>query len=402
MSNKLVSSCQLYTKPLLQAFDARQEGELIHCLETSDDDLSLFPIGRPEELKIDVTGRTLEGYRYTSLGFRHLARILAKGLVQVIPDMVGLTPRSDADGDSLTDVSATVDFFNAVVDARFPLLRRFRLVRNDAEQLIEGLVSNDHRFLENRDFYSCVRDAMGMLAPQPRFYSAVVIGRKLSVWFRETASAFTSYIDDSIPFPVYRGYYFCNGEIKGTSVRGTPALFTRAGVCLVPYKSGKARLPHKGRDFHKRLAEMFANVTSLALPVEQLQAGLAKLAATPLEISSSHKVRAAQEKRMAIMLHHLGVDGRLAMEAVVAAIDVGHPEFIGKELWKADIRHRTLFDIFVSLLRMSRRLDSNRREQLEQAAYSMLAGKFLSLERKAEHGTNVTVRTESPTPTAAS
>lgn len=362
----------------METFGPRQAQQLTEYLNGVERNTTICPITSPEELMYGRSGRTQRGeYRLTALSFRQLCKILAHGLSTLLPELAGVVARADID-DELTDFRRAREIFNGIVTLRFPLLRQYRLLRNEQAKLIDGVVGQKHRSLDNATMFERVNEAVQETASGVVFHTAVVTGRKMTVWYRHPEPLFVVDVDGQ-PWSFHRGYYFRNAESTGTSVCGSLTIFTRQGTCMMPFTK-QGRVMHIGRDFQQRLSKMFQHVLATTVDAQQLQAGVERLLTTPLGYAElGDKARRAFEKEIVHNLSALGLPQRWAAECFENALTVGRAD--PRQLSPARsprqvLATRTYFDVLCPLLRMARSLPSNRRESVEQVAYRMLTGKL--------------------------
>lgn len=378
--------CPIYTRTKVQRFAASGRGlkidSLAAYLRGLDAVTSVRPAYDAAEFQINEQGCTLmDGYRFTLPAFRQAAQIMGPGISKFLPDLSGMTHGKDDNRQHFIDGRLAMRMWNELVDLRFPLFERYRIIRNDQERTIEGFVSHKHQYLENIWLY---QEAVEVLSGQDQnvaAYAASLVGRRFSLWFRQRTPTFTIDID-GVSWPFYGGCYFTNGEATGTSVRGTVAVFTRKGCCLGAYRKFGKRVTHVGRDFMQRVGEMFSSVLHAEIPWDKLQAGVEKMASQPLGfvINSTKEQRKERAKKLTHSLSVLGVQKNLAVEAVDLALSIGRNHGLAAVDWaQANQLYagRNVIDLFVPLLGLARRVDSARREKLEQAAFDVMMGRLL-------------------------
>lgn len=130
----------LYTRPQQKQFDAKVPGELLSYLQTLDNNTSLRPIYDASEVQLDESAKMIrDGFQFTASAFRQAAQILAPGLSKFLPDIAG-TAGQTTGRSSLVDGQYAIKMWNNLVDLRFPLFERYRIIRNDHEKTIEGFV----------------------------------------------------------------------------------------------------------------------------------------------------------------------------------------------------------------------------------------------------------------------
>jgi len=373
---------ELYVQPGVVQYGRGQADELAELLKQMDMVTTVHPLCDFDELQLGPDGRTLRGgYRFTSYAFFQTAQFIAPGLSKLMPEISGSIQLPD-DREELVDGVLSTDLWNKLVDLRFPLFRQTRIIRNEDERTIEGLLGSKAQYLGNHDLYTQAVEAMETHQPNVSMYAAQLVGRRMSVWFRAATTMFSALVDGK-QWPVYHGYYFTNGEATGTSVRGSLAVYTPKGMCLGPYKPYGGRVTHTGKDFYQKLGQMFAKVCSADIPDAQLLEGLYTMVRQ--ELGYSIEMNRAQRKDQTQLLIHslslLGVPKNLAADVVESGLAIGRD--LGKENYRPMEQvnrlysSRTLLDLFIPLLNMSRRVDLSRREKMEQAAFAMMTGRFL-------------------------
>lgn len=363
---------EVYSKPAVHG--TRDESELEKLLEATERATSLHKIADIEELKLTseaVTRR--DGYRYTSHSFRQLCQIVAPGLSTLLPDISGMA-RKDIPEEEIDGVKA-LQVFNSLLELRFQRLSAFRVIRNEDERLIEGVVGTKHRSLENLTLLRQARDSIASGAAHPHsFHAGVLIGRRMMLWYRNPAPVLSVSVE-GIPWPIYSGYYFCNGEATGTSVRATMALFTSHGTALAPINKFGGRVTHIGRDFNRRLDKLFGALLSKEVPREKLVKGSQRLFAESLGYEDlDDRRRKSRSKAIIKALGEAGIQQRLAADILDEALERGYRGAAARPSYQTDkvYASRRLFDLFCSVVRTARQLPINRREKTEQAAYTLL------------------------------
>jgi len=368
----------LYTAPPTQAFTRGTENKLEQFLAKMEKATSALPVVDPEELQLAADGTTKRGgFRYTSYGFRQVTQLICPGLSKMLVDLSGTIKRPNLDPKMYFPREAQYILNNAL-DLRGGLLSSYRIIRNEDSKLIEGLIGAKHRTLENLDSYRQMRDAVESLTTDVEFYSGLVIGRQLTLWYRNKTPVFT--IDTPKERVTYfPGYYFSNGEATGNSVRGTFAVYSRHGICLRPFKQSN-RVTHIGRDFNIRLNKMFTSVLSEEISADKLEQGCNDLLDTSLGYADLDKQeRKRRDKKLIRDMGNVGIPKRIAESVLGEALYVGSNE--GSSVppvyeLNAVFGTRTVYDLFAASLRAARMLPANLREKAEQSAYQIMTGKM--------------------------
>jgi len=374
---------RLYQRPELLHFSRANQFGLEQQLQRNNEVTSTHTITDVRELQLDEHGRTLQGgFRYTATSFRQLCRTVAAGAGALIRDLVGDRLSHDQ-RDRLADPQLACRLFNQIVELRFPLLRSYKAMRDEDSKLIEGLIGPKHFSLQNSALYEQVEEAIATERSPATYYSGVLLGRKMLLWYRSRQPFLVARIGGDEFWKFYWGYFFCNGEVRGTSARGTMAVFCKEGICLGPYKMYGDRVAHIGRDFHRRLAKMFGKIFARSLPEQRIKDAIRHMDEESLACHGlAKKELAARVKTLARSLVALNVPFRIAMQAVDDALQQGHAEegperdsplaYSQERLYST----RTVFDLFVALVRSAHQMNFGRREVLEQAAWQMLSGGF--------------------------
>lgn len=371
--------CELYVRSPVKNFGLNQEAELIRYLTETENMTSTRPIAAADEVKLRDDGRTeRHGYRFTSSCFRQLSSLLVPGLSKLLPDLAGMT--SHTERASAINGHEARTFFNRIVELRFELLRPYQLVKNDRDRIFEGLVGHRHQNIPNSELVRHARDTLLTNTRTQRFHTALVAGRQLYIWLRDVHPCFTINSPHVGEIRFYSGYYLGNSEIRGTSFRGTSALFTKFGVCMAPYDRFGGRVAHIGRDFTTRLTRVFGEMMTKRPDPVELQEMASRLFDTRLDLyATDAKERKAKEMRIVRAVSELGIPQRLAIDVLTHAMYIGHtqssiPSTIAVP--QNVLATRSVFDLFVGALKVSRQLGSLRRESTEQVAYSLLTGRL--------------------------
>lgn len=384
----------LYDRPTIQQFSKAQGVELARQLKELDNTTTIYPISDEAEFQLTGDGRTKSGgYRFTSFAFSQIAQIIAPGLSKLLPDISGSIVLSE-DRQFLVDSALSIDFWNRLIDLRFATFRNYRIIRNDKDKLIEGVIGTKHQYLENLALLTAANETLADYRPDVKFFAAVIVGRRMAVWYRSAAPAFVVDVDGQ-PWPFFVGYYFTNGEATGTSVRGTLAVFSREGLCLGPYKQFGERVTHAGREFYQRLGQMLITVITKEIPVTELRHGAEALLTTTLGFTTDmdKQARRQQHRKLAHSLGIVGIPKKLASDIVKRGLtrgrSLGKANFMPLQDVGRVYPRRTLLDLWVPVMHAARAVDLSRREILEQAAFEVLLGRIMVPRSNNSNGTSV-------------
>jgi hypothetical protein len=371
---------QLYLPPPVSRFGRADLQGLIDKLTDSVAVTQMDGVGSPDTLKLSDDCFTLDGaYRYTSDGFRQISRLLGPGVSRLIPDLTGTRARNIPD-DFLHGPMA-INFFNQLINIRFAAFSPYRLVKNTRTQMIDGLIGQTHRSITNLTFFQIVEETLHSVSPRPEFWAGAVIGRRVVTWWR-SPTPFLSYRLDSEEWRFHLGFYFRNDEITGAAARASLTMMGKPGVCLAPFRQFGASVKHQGKDFAQRLASEVQRVVSQTPPLDEWRAKIPQVLSQTLGFStgSNHKARRQRMQAITRYLKRAGVDSTVAQEIIDAALHCGRrvgqrPELLDPVQEEELFTSRTVVDLLVCLLHLSRRLDIPRREVLEQAAFHLVTGK---------------------------
>jgi hypothetical protein len=376
---------QLYQSPDLLYYDSAHQGDMEERLRRNDRVTSTNSLLSVDELQLDNYGKTVRGgYEYTTTSFQQLCRILAAGTSTFIRDLTGKKLHRDG-RDRLSDNHFALRTFNDVVALRFPLLTSYRVIRDEESKLIDGVIGPKHFALENSALYDQALSAVAATSEenQATFYSGVLLGRKMFLWYRSRRPFLSEWAGEGDAWRFYAGYFFCNGEARGTSARGTMAIFCKQGVCLGPYRKYGDRVSHIGRDFHRRLDKMFGKILSKQVPVAAFRDGMHKMLAESMGCCDPDKKKlVARIRTLARALATFNIPHRIALQIVDDALYVGRKTVLQEDDTPRAYNQnqlfatRTSFDLFACLVRSAGQMNLSRREVLEQAAWQMLAGEF--------------------------
>lgn len=376
MAPAVAGERSLYVKPPQRRFKPGECEKLDNYLDALEKRTRIEDITKVEELAMMPDGRTAAGNRYTAIGFNQLAYELSPGLSTLVPDVAGCR-RKPEDELELFDLGAAISVFNSVLTLRFALLKRQRIVRDDEHMLIDGLLGPKRQYLRNREMLQAANDAL-MGQREVQFFAAELVGRRLAIWYRSREPVFKISCR-GMSHPYYRGYYFCNSEASGTGLRGTDVYFTKHGCAMSPFRNG-TRMAHVGHNFGKRSEKLFGNVTDREPNTKKVQAYLPGLVTTSLNIVGTEEEREQQK----LKLIHTLARGRkiskwVAQDVVQNALHVGadDQEMSPVDLLRAQpYEKRTAYDLFCALIRRSRALNLERRENVEHVAYELMLGKL--------------------------
>jgi hypothetical protein len=382
----------LYVKTPISQFGADKLPAFELILRRQAMASNLRPLTSPLELQLDPAGKTLRGgARLSAVAFNRCAVIIASGLSAFLPELAGIIKTTRNDNDRV-DGRLARQIWNGLVDIRFSLISRYRLLCDMERNTIDGLAKSGYSPLLNDDAYTAGRDALAASKPSFKFYAGSLSHRAMAAWFRE-ATPFIEVASRAF----YRGYYLASGELSGVAPRLTPAVLFSQGTCLAPFgKYGKKIKTIMGIDERIRAAQGFGEVASRPFPDDVLLQGLKQLDDTLLGFAPTPDERLQQDvlKRLRKALTDRDVARGQAMEIARIALSLGRnmttPADARLRAITTTYSNRTLLDLLVPLCKAARRTSMRRREILEQAAFSIITGQLLS--GRPAHGPSISIK----------
>lgn len=374
------SKVQLYVAPAVRTFAKDKLHELRDYLHDSEKSTALVDIGNAMDLQLHNNGKTKVGnFRMTQLMFKQCAQRLGQGTSRFLPSLAGMEQPTDPP--TLCDAAFAVGCWNRLVKLRVAPLQKYRMIRNQKTGQLEGLVGNKQQYLNNHEILErALQECENAHGASCEFYGAKMLGRSLTMWFRHTAPimALTA---DGITTQFYGGYYFTVQETSGNAMRGTTAIFSTHGVCLASFRQFGARATRNqvGEQFDVRVAQLFSTVFNGKFERELLCTGVKALSETTLGYHSS-MLREERDKRTEHIIRALrscGVQKDLATSILSDVLHRGSdtPDIPALQQLSILFAKRSVFDLFVYLLRTARTRNAAVRERLELLAYRILVGR---------------------------
>ncbi len=210
--------------------------------------------------------------------------MLAKGLSRLLPDLA----KGQGDRARFADGGLARRLWNDTVELRLGALSCYRVILNDRDKTIDGLNGDKSPFIDNTAFLEQARAALS--TADVVFHAAIVAGRRMAVWLRSPTPLLHFTFDGRLT-PIYRGFYFGNGEAAGTAARITNSLFTPWGVCLLPYRGYGKKMRRLGHKFLSRFAGCAMAAASHTLSPEELTEQFTRMATKSVGFPSPRRRR---------------------------------------------------------------------------------------------------------------
>lgn len=368
----------LYVEPLSAKFAKGNIGEFAAYLAKMDATTRLSPPASVEELMLLPSGKTrLHGYRYTSAGLSQVMRPISHRGFSFLTDVAGVDGVADGDPAEF-QLQDAINILNNLIKARFNRLASRRLIRNEEQKLLDGMVGPQYAHMESAVIFAAIQEAAESAWTPMEFYGGVAYGRTLTVWYRTQEPIFTANIDGQ-PQQFHAGCYFCNGEATSTSLRGTAVLFFRKGACLAPFKEYGRREVHLGRHFSARAAAAFRAVFAKQPDVERWKFRTEFVAKRSLElpqdVAKLHERRNYLAKKLADWCDkwHPQITRDVVRDAIVRGGNNAEQRSGIEDSYSMNAK-RTVFDLIAATLRASISL-GRRREAIDRLAFDLLIGK---------------------------
>ncbi len=373
----------LAVDPEIHRFDSNSQKALKAKLSEINNHTVCAPIEDPSDIKLDETGKTRRGgLRFSTLAISQLGQVLAPGLSKILFSVSGFNKDKGLDS-SMYSLPVAVKLANDLFSLRFELLKDKFLVRNTKTATIDGITGSSYFYLANQEFYDKLNDAIADSPTRLRFDNAMICGRRLVVNYSKTDSLCKL---DNVEYR--SGYTFTNAETGDCSVKMNPSLVgiedDRYYTCLRAEK--RRRLVHIGYSLDVKLLRAFDLMLSSEDNPYKLnsddhikQTLLPNLLSTNLKLgdlkAADHKTRI---NRMVSILRLLGLTQRLARRIVYLTVYRSKKEsldFSSANLRMNDWGDRTVYDLFITLLREGEKLPVPIKEAVEIIAFKILSGK---------------------------
>jgi len=358
------------------SFSSEQAQECADYILKRSTHTELVPVSDVGQLTLTADGRLAENsYRFNILGFTAVCAAVSGGLIRVFGEISGESPSKILSAAEYSIPSA-VSIYNEAMRVRFELLRERNLLVDHGARVVDGFLGLNHRLLCNYDFFSAIKAEMESNVPSAQFYRAELVGREFRVYIIDTSNKWTGAFNDST-HTFATGWYFCNREDSGQSVKALPCLYTRFGVALGA-TGRKNSLVHAGSDILGRVSALISKTFSNTIDLTPLQARLFALKNFKLGFTEDKDELAATTKKWIAYLVNHGAPKELAKHIVRNTINVGadlQPRDPLDIYTQKVLAERTGYDLICSVLRNARNQPTYFREKLQAIALELLLPK---------------------------
>jgi hypothetical protein len=355
------------------SFSQDQEADCAAFIDKRSAHTELVPLSDAEQLTLTAAGKfTDTGYRFNVLGFIAVCDAIAIGLHRVFGEISGESPSKLIDADAYSLPSA-VSIYNEALRVRFETLRERNLLIDHHDRVVDGFLGLNHKLLDNSVFFETIQNARTDKPDDTIFYRAELVGRELRVYILDPATKTTDAHPDS-RHVFAAGWYFCNREDAGNSVRAIPCLYTRFGVALATDKN-RNRLPHVGTDLSGRTAQLVVRTFTKSIDMVELKQRIATLREFKLGFTDNQTEFETVVKKWIGYLVSFGLSKETARAIVRNAafsgadIEPRNPldAYTGKVL-----ETRNGYDLVCATLKHARNQPTHVREKIQSVGLSLL------------------------------
>lgn len=359
----------IFAPILALSFSAKQEQDCVDFIAKRNENLEIVPISDEAQILLQADGRIFDtNYRFNAISFAAVCNAISGGLHKVFGEISGEAPSKLAHAD-LWNIPAAVGIYNAALRVRFEILRERSLFLDHGSRVVDGFIGLNHKFLDNSGFLALIRSRMAAAKPTAAFHRAELVGRELRLYYIDTASRCNDiYSNPNHTFA--SGWYFCNREDSGNSIRTIPCLYTRFGLALLP-DNKKYRLVHVGADLVGKAEAAIAHAIDYSFDMPGLRRRVQKLVDRKLGFTDNKSDFDQTAKKWATYLLQRGIS-----KPVSAAI-AKNAGLVGADLVPVDpvfafsaevLTKRSLYDLVCAICRYARNQPTLDRERLQAVA----------------------------------
>lgn len=377
MSSPFAKSRSVFAPIAALSFSANQEQDCIDFLARRTNNTELVPISDEEQLTLNVNGVLTEtGYRFNFLGFKSVCDVLAGGLLRLFNEVSGEVP-SRAFADDACSIPVAINIYNQTLRVKFEALRERSLLVDHQSRSVDGVLGLNYKMLDNSVFLDLVRSEKEARCPQAIFHRAELVGRELKVYILDPATRRT----DVYPNPAHvfaTGWYFCNREDAGNSMRAVPCVYTRFGVGLQVENKKQNRLVHVGPDITGKATRLIGDVFKQVVDTDAIKLRVAALTDFKLGFTDNSIKNSAVVKKWTTYLNGLGIPREAGNQIVKNALTVGsdiEPRNPLDIFTKKIMVERNCYDLACSILRFAKDQPTYFRERCQSAGLSLLVAR---------------------------
>ena len=355
------------------SFSSRQEKDCAEFIAKRGANTEIAPISDEAQLTLKADGRLFEsGYRFNLISFLSVCQVISGGLSRVFGEISGEMPSKFVDADSCS-IPAAVSIYNTALRVRFESLRERSLIIDHGARTVDGFLGLNHKLLDNSTFFELIKERMAGKSGVLAFQRAELVGRELRVYIINSASK----CDDIYQDPRHTfasGWYFCNREDSGNSIRAIPCLFTRFGISTLPEQQ-KYRLVHVGADLVGKTTLMLNRAFDYSFNMDELRKRVPVMFDQKLGFDEDRGIREAATRKWSAWLLQKGVHKNAVVAIIKNTIEVGadiEPRNPLDVFTNKVMKERSMYDLFCATCRYARNQPTAIREKLQATATELL------------------------------
>lgn len=355
------------------SFSAHQAQDCADFLVRRNENFEVVPISDEAQLLLRGDGRLVENnYRFNAISFAAVCQAISGGLGRVFGEISGETPSKLAYAD-LWSVPAAVSIYNTALRVRFEALRERSLLVDHNAKVVDGFIGLNHKFLDNATFFTIIREQVARERPAAKFHRAELIGRELHLYYIDPTTRRTD-IHENSSHSFAAGWYFCNREDSGNSIRTIPCLYTKFGLALLP-DNRKYRLVHVGADLVGKTEGAVSRALTYEFDMPALRQRVQELVAQPLGFTDNKPEFDAAVAKWTTVLFQRGIN-KPDNELIVK-----NAAMVGSDLTPANplvaysreiLTRRTVYDLVCAICRYARNQPTTEREKFQAVAMTFL------------------------------
>lgn len=355
------------------SFSAQQEKDCAAFIAKRGVNTEIVPISDEAQLTLKADGRLVEnGYRFNLISFLAVCQAISGGLSRVFGEISGEMPSKFVDADSCS-IPAAVSIYNTALRVRFESLRERSLIVDHSSRAVDGFLGLNHKLLDNSIFFELIKERIASCGTAAVFQRAELVGRELRVYIINPTTKCADIHPNSL-HTFACGWYFCNREDSGNSIRAIPCLFTRFGIATLPEQQNY-RLVHVGSDLVGKTTTMLDRSLRYSFDMAALRKQIPVLCGLSLGFTEDRTTRDAAIDRWSAILLQKGVHKNGVTAIMKNAMEVGadvEPRNPLDVFTDKVLETRSVYDLFCSICRYARNQPTAIRERLQAIAAEFL------------------------------
>lgn len=349
--------------PDYKVFSSAQVSKLEAELESIDNFTTIETVNSPSDIQLGTNFLTLSGKnQLTTVALTQLCGALCPGLNKVVSDVAGL---GQLFPEKAVKPSLALELYNKVASFRFEQLQDKSVVYNLKHKRIDGIIGAGYRTLSNKTLFEITQDAISDTSAV--FHEGILFGRTLILSYR-----FDKPFTDK-PDTYYGGFYFTNSEVGDCSVRIASLVMNIKTNEKAIRTHRKGRMVHIGRNFATRVRKSIFEAANKPWSEEYFKSRMQSLPSISLGLTGSEKEDEDKINNLITILARRGLSAQIAERVMFNVLYQGNKSQ-DNSMTEPSWSKKTVYDLFLSLIRDAKNRTLSTRETLERAAYDILAG----------------------------